>query len=238
MFRHMKVFNGLIGFFLLYAIWGNTYFFSWYGLYDNPEGVISMRQGFGFVLITGVAFVASLLFFTQGFVSTFSLMSNKPEGEDVTVMECLMFVVKRIVKLLPFNLFIIGFAVCLAPNMGGGPFWDHYLKTFEPCKSNWWTNAVFIHNIYPAAFDEKCMGWTWIISCYVQLTILLPIFLMVFVKLPRVISGIFYALIIIGSMAFNIWYIMDQETGLIGRFDNGFYLNNAFLEQVFMKPWF
>jgi len=36
LFKHMKVFNGLVGFFLIYSIWGNTYFFSWYGLYDNP----------------------------------------------------------------------------------------------------------------------------------------------------------------------------------------------------------
>jgi hypothetical protein len=39
----MKLFNGLVGFFLIYAIWANTYFFSWYGLYDNPQDVLAMR---------------------------------------------------------------------------------------------------------------------------------------------------------------------------------------------------
>jgi hypothetical protein len=39
----MKLFNGLVGFFLIYAIWANTYFFSWYGLHDNPQDVLAMR---------------------------------------------------------------------------------------------------------------------------------------------------------------------------------------------------
>ena len=35
-----------------------------------------------------------------------------------------------------------------------------------------------------------------------------------------------------------MWLIIDGETGLIGRFDRDYFLSNAFLEQVFMKPWF
>ena len=59
----MKVFNGLVGFFLIYGMWGNTYFYSWYGLYDNPQDVLAMRQRIAFVFITGISFFASLLFF-------------------------------------------------------------------------------------------------------------------------------------------------------------------------------
>jgi peptidoglycan/LPS O-acetylase OafA/YrhL len=93
-------------------------------------------------------------------------MHNKAEGDEATFMEAIKFFLKRVVRLTPFNLFIIGFGACLGPTMGGGPYWDLYSKTFEPCNKYWWTNVLFIHNFYPAAFDEKCMGWTWIISCY------------------------------------------------------------------------
>jgi len=34
--KHMKVFNGLIGICIMYAVWGNCYFFSYYFVYDNP----------------------------------------------------------------------------------------------------------------------------------------------------------------------------------------------------------
>ncbi len=92
-----------------------------------------MRQSLGFCFITGTAFAASLLFFVQGFTSTFSLMHNKPEGQDVTFMEAITFFLKRVVRFTPFNLFIIGFGTCVGPIMGGGPYWDTYLKTWEPC---------------------------------------------------------------------------------------------------------
>jgi hypothetical protein len=226
----MKVFNGLVGFFLIYAIWGNCYFFSWYGLFDNPQDILAYRQKYGFVLITGIAFVASLLFFVQGFVSTFSLMHNKPEGQNVSIFEAFGFFFKRVVRFTPFNFFIIGFGSCIGPLMGGGPYWDLYTKTFEPCSKYWWTNIAFIHNIYPANFDDKCMGWTWILSCYMQLTLLLPFFLMIFTYLPRIASNIIFGAVIFGSFAFNMWYIIENETGLIGRFDNEYFFSNAFLE--------
>ena len=82
------------------------------------------------------------------------------------------------------------------------------------------------------------MGWTWILSCYMQLTLLLPFLLLIFTKLPRAISSVIYGILIVASLAVNMWLIIDKETGLIGRFDREYFLNNAFLEQIFMKPWF
>jgi peptidoglycan/LPS O-acetylase OafA/YrhL len=108
------------------------------------------------------------MLFAMGFVSTFSLTHNTPEGEKMSMIEGLKFVGKRIVKLAPFNLFVVGFGACLGPMIGGGPFWDLFSKTMKPCETLWWTNLVFINNFYPSgSFEEKCMGWTWFVPCYV-----------------------------------------------------------------------
>jgi hypothetical protein len=58
----------------------------------------------------------------------------------------------------------------------------------------------------------------------------LPFLLLVFTKLPRAISSIVYAVLIVGTLGLNMWLILDKETGLIGRFDREYFLNNAFLE--------
>lgn len=63
-----------------------------------------------------------------------------------------------------------------------------------------------------------------------QLTLLLPFLLLVFTKLPRAISSIVYGVLIVGTLAVNMWLILDKDTGLIGRFDREYFLNNAFLE--------
>lgn len=36
LYKNMSIFNGIIGFGSIYIMWASTYFFSWYGLYDNP----------------------------------------------------------------------------------------------------------------------------------------------------------------------------------------------------------
>ena len=67
---------------------------------------------------------------------------------------------------------------------------------------------------------------------------MLPFLLLIFTKLPRVVSSIIYAVLIVATLGLNMWLIIDNQTGLIGRFDREYFLNNAFLEQIFMKPWF
>lgn len=111
--------------------------------------------------------MAPVMFFALGFVNTFSLIHNRPEGESMGALDAIKFVFKKLVKLTPFNLFVVGFALCVGPNMGGGPYWDLYTKTMKPCETLWWTNLVFVNNFYPSNFDDKCMGWTWFLPCYV-----------------------------------------------------------------------
>ncbi len=67
---------------------------------------------------------------------------------------------------------------------------------------------------------------------------MLPFLLILFAKVPRVVSTIVYAIIIVGTMAFNIYLISEKQTGLIGRFDRDYFFSNAFLEEIFMKPWY
>ncbi len=124
LYKNMSIFNGIIGFGSIYIMWASTYFFSWYGLYDNPQDLKTMKSQFIFLLISGAWMMAPLFFFALAFVSTFSLTHNRPEGEKLTVKEGLSFIGKRLVKLTPFNMFIVGFGAFIGPTMGGGPFWN------------------------------------------------------------------------------------------------------------------
>lgn len=41
--KNLKVFNGIRAMSSLYYIYGCTYFFSWYAIYDNPDDINSMK---------------------------------------------------------------------------------------------------------------------------------------------------------------------------------------------------
>ena len=70
-----------------------------------------MRNSIVFTLIPGAFLVCPAIFFTQGFVSTFSLMSNKVENENITISDSLRFIFRRLIKLMPFNAFILAVLV-------------------------------------------------------------------------------------------------------------------------------
>jgi hypothetical protein len=105
---------------------------------------------------------------------------------------------------MPFNAFIVAFGIFVMPTIGYGPIWNDYNKVVNPCYTYWWTNLAFINNFYPTNFDEKCMGWTWFIPVYFQLSLTLPILLAVYKYLPVIVTVIFYTLLIVGMFALNM----------------------------------
>lgn len=75
--KHLKVFNGIIGLAMVYLIFCHTYYFSWYGIVDNPFVLDEWKQSLLFTFIPGGFFVVPSLLFALGFVSTYSFL-NKP----------------------------------------------------------------------------------------------------------------------------------------------------------------
>ena len=231
----MKVFNGITAVCMIYGIWGQVYFLSWFGLYDNPEDITKMRNSWIFLLIPAVYLTVPVLFFVQGFVSTFGLLQNKPDGEGITFVDGLLFIIKKVGRLLPFNLFMLYFGVGQGPTAGHGPYWNYYLEAFRGCNvregfqnpgdiGGWWTNILFINNLYPAPFEEKCMGWAWFIPCYVQLCVFLP-FILAINRLPGKIAGTFYCALLFVVVAVNAFLMQRSPVGIFLTFDGAYHLN-------------
>lgn len=235
----MTIFNGVMGLSLIYAIWGQTYFFSYYALYDNPQDLKAMRDSFFFTLIPGAFFTVPVMFFGLGFTSTFSLLHNKAEGDGMTLGEGIRFIIRRFIRLLPYTLFIVAYAMCMAPSSASGPFWENYKKAITPCTDGlWWTNILFVNNLYPANFDDKCLPWNWFLSCYMQFSILLPLIIGLSQILSRTLTTIFFTVIAVGLTFMNALLVANSETGIFLRFDDGIQFNLDFYAQHFMKPYF
>lgn len=95
----------------------------------------------------------------------------------------------------------------------------------------WWTNLLWVNNLYPRAMDDKCLPWTWFIPCYVQLTLILPIFLFLAHKFKENGACILSALPIL-VISFNLMYGYFNETG--GTIIN----NDEYYSKWFMTPLF
>lgn len=177
-----------------------------------------MKQSALFTIIPGVLFIVPVFLFASGFLSTFSLLSI-PEHELWSVKTIWGFYKKKMLKLVPFNIFCIAFCFFVMPYIGGGPVWLNYNKTLAPCKDYWWTNVLFINNFYPAEYDQQCMGWNWFIPVYLQLNALLPFILLAYKTFPKIVTVIIFGIIAAIFFALNLALIIEKNIGVIPFFN-------------------
>ena len=111
---------------------------------------------------------------------------------------------------------MINLVVIVMPIFGRGPIWDKYAEIIKPCQTLWWTNLVWINNLYPQKFDEKCLPWTWFVPCYIQMTMSLPIifgFYSLINKKFRFIKLIFWTICLISSLIGSYIYSYISNLG-------------------------
>ena len=176
--NNLKLFNGLKGTATLAVMWGTTFWLVQYSEIDNPGTLPDMLGSYTFaILVASTVYAAPLFLFCSAFLQTFSFM-QRPEHLRFKASKIIKFYLWNLLKLWPINaVSLLIQVVLMSKMMGSGPIWQNYDKAIEPCMTYWWTNLLWVNNLYPRAMDDKCLPWTWFIPCYVQLTLILPIFL-------------------------------------------------------------
>lgn len=63
----------------------------------------------------------------------------------------------RFLRLIPTYAFVMGVFWFLVDHLGSGPFWFQIRDKTAQCSRYWWTNLLFINNLYPTVYDQQCM---------------------------------------------------------------------------------
>jgi len=163
--------------------------------YINPEDFFPPRG-------TTTTFFGQLLFSSRFAVDTFLCISGylaayvlqrKLKISDGKHRRCLGIlkvvaaIVFRVIRILPLYMCCLGFWMFLAPHMGSGPFWYQWEHYLEPCRQLWWTNLLFVNNIWPlgAPTEATCFYHSWYLAVDVQLFCLFaPWLVMVYQSSP------------------------------------------------------
>ena len=69
-------------------------------------------------------------------------------------------VLARFLRLTPVYMFVLLFFWKVMPLIGSGPYWeDVAASSVAPCDDYWWTNLLYINNLYPFAqgVGAQCM---------------------------------------------------------------------------------
>jgi peptidoglycan/LPS O-acetylase OafA/YrhL len=93
----------------------------------------------------------------------------------------LTYYLHRYLRLTMVYAFLLFFWWTLTVHLGDGPTWRESAGEGsglqKNCEKYWWTNFLYINNLYPWGLGDECMGWTWYLSNDMQFYVFAPLIL-------------------------------------------------------------
>ncbi|KAL4237446.1 hypothetical protein ACF0H5_002163 [Mactra antiquata] len=180
---------------------------------DNLLYVEKFTQRFTFQPIMNGTFSVDSFFFLSGLLVAYLALNEIQQKGKIS---WIYFVLHRYWRLTPLYAFILCYYTFLMIYTISGPL-SFLLNVGENegfmdnCKSYWWTNLLYINNMYPDYGDPRstCMGWTWYLANDMQFYLVFgPMFIILFSRWRRVGVGVslFFIIVCISVRAFLAWY--------------------------------
>jgi len=209
-----EVLDGLRAISIMWIILGHTIaMFSSIGLM-NPASVLPpsgfLKEIYAQLLLSS-RFAVDTFFYISGFLVVTSLLkrlstmstsnSNNSSADDLSYTESnerrateivippmkkwiWSFYGHRLVRILPPYIFSLLLWWKIGVLLGTGPFWYRWLTLTHRCDKYFWTNLLFINNLYPTNVTEQaeCFYVTWYLAVDMQFYLISPIFVWLFLK--------------------------------------------------------
>lgn len=132
------------------------------------------------VVINGGNLVQSF-FVISGFLNSMVFLDYYKKKKQRSSIMLIKTITYRYIRFAPVLLFLVLLHATWLWRFNTGPFWDKF-NYFErqSCRTNMWTNLLFINNYVSG--DFKCMVHTWFIAADFHLSILGTCLLLLIVK--------------------------------------------------------
>jgi len=215
-------------------------------------------------LLLSSRFAVDTFFFISGFLVVTSLLkrldslsttinSNDSSADDLTTTESnekrttkrdviippvkkwiWSFYIHRLVRILPPYIFSLLLWWKIGVLLGNGPFWYRWLTLTHRCDKYFWTNLLFINNLYPMNVTEQaeCFYVTWYLAVDMQFYIISPFFVWLFLK--RNLYGIL-ATIVVCLLSCTLAYYETMKHGWSAHSFDGQWVTNYAIH-YYTKP--
>lgn len=242
-------FDGIRVLSILWVIFGHTFVFSMMALgFTNLEDLIGYDNK-GWIstypaqALTSAYFAVDTFFFMSGFLAMYILMKAatkmiQEEKISLYFKRIPIFYVKRFLRLTPVYFFILFVYLKIFPLLESGPFWNLLDTDITFCNQYWWTNLLYINNLYPSG-SEECYAVTWYLANDFQFFILVPLFAFFTVYSVKNYSHLFsIGLLSLGSILSIVFSFVESYKNhwSINIYDASFL--SGYFPNYYIKPWF
>ena len=166
--------NGIRVISMFWVILGHTQLWPVeFQLIKNPTHIYTVIKRFSFqVLINGTFSVDSFFFLSGALVAYLTLREmEKRRGR----FPFLTYYLHRYLRLTMVYAFLLFFWWALTVHLRDGNTWKDV--TDKNCEKYWWTNLLYINNLYPWKLGKECMGWSWYLANDMQFFVIAPLIL-------------------------------------------------------------
>lgn len=174
--------NGIRVLSMLWIIWGHSHQFILYYVTDNVRYMYEdVFYSYGYNLLLFATFSVDTFFVLSGVLVTYlTLKELKERNGKFGILNWFLYYFHRIWRLTPTYMIALGIWASLVIHMGYGPEKEeHALYDKSICTDYWWTNLIYINNLYPFPGTlGGCMGWSWYLANDMQFYIICPLFIL------------------------------------------------------------
>ena len=236
--------NGLRVITMFWVILAHTHFLALETGLDNITRLISTMSRFSFQPVCNAFFAVDTFFVMSGLLVTY--LSMRQMARKKGRFPFLTYYLHRYLRLTPTYAFVLFFIWLLMMHLADGPIypskaWEES-AIYQNCNKYWWTNLLYINNLYPWRMTDGCIYWSWYLANDMQFYVLSPLIIIpfyFFFPLGLAISAvvILVCLVITGTLA----GIYDHQANQLSNFAYNYMPNTSvdvtYDNLLYIKPW-
>lgn len=228
--------NGMRVISMFWVILGHTFALNIAGV-DNPVRVLEEAHDFTFQAIQNAVFSVDSFFFLSGtLVAYLTLRQIKKTGR----FPAIHYYIHRYLRLTPTYAFVLFFSWFVASYTVPGPIFSLTNPFFDACSKYWWTNLIYINNLYPWKLQEGCMAWGWYLANDMQFYIIAPLIIVPFyylLPLGLTVAGVLLTCSF--SVTATLSAVYDFQASELAESSYGYKTNvtQQSSDFIYGKPW-
>merc|ERR1719427_48951 len=207
------------------------------GFIDNPLYLRDFSIDHLLVqLLVNATFSVDTFFFMSGLLVAYILL-NKTQCNYGNINPVKMILL-RYLRLTPLYAFCLLMSNTLWLKLGEGPMFYQTFDFFQKsCSKYWWTNLLYINNLYPSILVEECFGWSWYLANDMQFFILTSLLVYILHKNRKVMLCIIFSLISASVILTGVMSSITQQQPQVIQIDTQINPNVSKVQNTQYSPY-
>ena len=234
--QNLDIFNGVRFFSMSWVVVGHTYMLRLMMSYNTDYiGQIMKNPGFS-TLIGQALYAVDVFFFLGGFFVAFVLVPKFISLKKVQPQLFGQIYFHRIYRIWPSYVLCLLIYYKLSVYVWSGPVWGNFnFMTTNVCSDKWWTNVLYIDNLFGRDTSQYCFAWGWYLSNDFQMFLVSPFLLFLYSRRKKL--GVLAMILVLGLSflaSFLVSYLnhFKSDHAMVNSDDN-----REFFNLYYSKPW-